>query len=542
MKFTLSKKTVFILILGIIFLLFSFTSKFFEVAKQIEIYNTLFKELNMYYIDEINPAELTNKAIKNTLKGLDPYTVFYDEQEVEDARIRKEGEYGGIGVSTYYSKKGIQINEIYKGYSADRAGLKAGDLIISIDGQSVQNMERDQLSLFLKGIPNSRFTLQLMRQGEVIKKEISRDKIIMKAVPFAEMIDSETGYIALTGFNSKASSEVKKAFQKLKNQGMQRLVFDLRSNPGGSLFESINIANFFLPKGEVIVKTKAKVKKWSTTYKASNKPLDLEIPIVVLVNKRSASASEIVSGALQDYDRAVIMGERSFGKGLVQSYRKLTYGTQLKLTISKYYTPSGRCIQELDYANRDAKGTIPKFSEQGINEFKTSNGRIVYDGGGILPDIKMKRSESTEATKTLVKSRAIFNYATNYYYQNPSIATGIDFDFKEFDFKRFIKYIQSDTTFITKQESLFKGAYNSLSTKNIVTEYKGIKEKLLKNKIADISKNKDILKKILKEEILKRYYYQEGVYLHNLKNDTVIKEAVLLLQNQERYRRLLSAK
>ena len=542
MKFTLSKKTVFILILGIIFLFFSFTSKFFEVAKQIEIYNTLFKELNMYYIDEINPAELTNKAIKNTLKGLDPYTVFYDEQEVEDARIRKEGEYGGIGVSTYYSKKGIQINEIYKGYSADRAGLKAGDLIISIDGQSVQNMERDQLSLFLKGIPNSRFTLQLMRQGEVIKKEISRDKIIMKAVPFAEMIDSETGYIALTGFNSKASSEVKKAFQKLKNQGMQRLVFDLRSNPGGSLFESINIANFFLPKGEVIVKTKAKVKKWSTTYKASNKPLDLEIPIVVLVNKRSASASEIVSGALQDYDRAVIMGERSFGKGLVQSYRKLTYGTQLKLTISKYYTPSGRCIQELDYANRDAKGTIPKFSEQGINEFKTSNGRIVYDGGGILPDIKMKRSESTEATKTLVKSRAIFNYATNYYYQNPSIAMGIDFDFKEVDFKRFIKYIQSDTTFITKQESLFKGAYNSLSTKNIVTEYKGIKEKLLKNKIADISKNKDILKKILKEEILKRYYYQEGVYLHNLKNDTVIKEAVLLLQNQEKYRRLLSAK
>lgn len=542
MKFTLSKKTVFILILGIIFLFFSFTSKFFEVAKQIEIYNTLFKELNMYYIDEINPAELTNKAIKNTLKDLDPYTVFYDEQEVEDARIRKEGEYGGIGVSTYYSKKGIQINEVYKGYSADKAGLKAGDLIISIDGQSLQNMERDQLSLFLKGIPNSSFTLQLLRQGEVIKKEISRDKIIMKAVPFAEMIDSETGYIALTGFNSRASSEVKKAFQKLKNQGMQRLVFDLRSNPGGSLFESINIANFFLPKGKVIVKTKAKVKKWSTTYKASNKPLDLEIPIVVLVNRRSASASEIVSGALQDYDRAIIMGERSFGKGLVQSYRKLTYGTQLKLTISKYYTPSGRCIQELDYANRDAKGTIPKFSDQGINEFKTSNGRIVYDGGGILPDIKMKRSKSTEATKTLVKSRAIFNYATNYYYQNPSIARRIDFDFKEVDFKRFVKYLQSDTTFITKQESLFKGAYNSLSTKNIATEYKAIKEKLLKDKIADISKNKDILKKILKEEILKRYYYQEGVYHHNLKNDTVIKEAVLLLQNQEMYKRLLSAK
>lgn len=541
MKINLSKKTVFVLFVGTVFVFFSFKSNFFEVAKQIEIYNTLFKELNMYYIDEINPAELTNKAIKNTLKDLDPYTVFYDAQDIEDARIRKEGEYGGIGVSVYYLKTGIQINEIYKGYSADRAGLKAGDIIISIDEQPLKNMERDQLSLFLKGTPNSIFSIEILRQGELLKKEITRDKITVKAVPFAEMIDAETGYIALTRFNNNASFEVKKAFQKLKNQGMQRLVFDLRSNPGGSLLQSVNIANFFLPKGNVIVKTKAKVKKWSTTYRASNEPLDLEIPIVVLINGRSASASEIVSGALQDYDRAVIMGERSFGKGLVQSYRKLTYGTQLKVTISKYYTPSGRCIQELDYANRDSEGVVPKFSEQGIQEFKTSNGRIVFDGGGILPDVKIKTSNITEATNTLLKSKAIFNFSTHYYYQNLQIASVTNFDFKEGDFKKFTKYLKLDTTFRTKQESLFSDAYHSITTQNISTEFKGIQEKLLEDKIAEISKNKDILKKRLKEEIIKRYYYQEGVYLHHLKNDSIIKEAMMLLQNQDTYKRLLFA-
>ena len=541
MKINLSKKTVFVLFVGTVFVLFAFKSNFFEVAKQIEIYNTLFKELNMYYIDEINPAELTNKAIKNTLKDLDPYTVFYDAQDIEDARIRKEGEYGGIGVSVYYLKNGIQINEIYKGYSADRAGLKAGDIIISIDEQPLKNMERDQLSLFLKGTPNSTFSIEILRQGELLKKEISRDKITIKAVPFAEMIDAETGYLALTRFNNNASFEVKKAFQKLKNQGMQRLVFDLRSNPGGSLLQSVNIANFFLPKGNIIVKTKAKVKKWSTTYRASNEPLDLEIPIVVLINGRSASASEIVSGALQDYDRAVIMGERSFGKGLVQSYRKLTYGTQLKVTISKYYTPSGRCIQELDYANRDSEGVVPKFSEQGIQEFKTSNGRIVFDGGGILPDVKIKTSNITEATNTLLKSKAIFNFSTHYYHQNSQIASVTNFDFKEGDFKKFTKYLKLDTTFRTKQESLFSDAYNSITTQNISTEFKGIQEKLLVDKIVEISKNKDILKKHLKEEIIKRYYYQEGVYLHHLKNDSFIKEAMLLLQNQDTYKRLLFA-
>ena len=541
-KFNLSKKTFLVLFVFAICVSYSFKSTFFEVAKQIEIYNTLFKELNMYYINEINPAELTNKAIKNTLKDLDPYTNFYNEQDVEDAKIRREGEYGGIGISVYYSKKGIQINEVYKGFSADKAGLKVGDIIISIDGQSLNNMEREELSTFLKGAPNSTIIIQIQRQGETIEKEISREKISINPVPFSEMIDAETGYILLTRFNSKASSEVKKAFRKLKKAGMKKLVFDLRSNPGGSLLESINISNFFLPKGKIIVSTKAKVKKWSTTYRTTNKPLDLEIPIVVLVNERSASASEIVSGSLQDYDRAVIMGQRSFGKGLVQRYRELTYGTQLKVTISKYYTPIGRCIQELDYANRDKNGNVPKFSEQGINEYKTSNGRTVFDGGGVTPDVIIKSSKRTKATETLLKSRAIFNFSTNYYYQNSQIEDVANYDFRDTDFKNFVKYLQIDTTFQTKQEALFKVAYNASQTTNISKEYNKIKEKLFKEKVFEISKNKDILKRKLKEEILNRYYYKEGVYRHNLKNDLTIKEAVILLQNQDNYEQLLSPK
>ena len=541
-RFIFKRRTVLVFLGVTLFLLFSFKSKFFEVAKQIEIYNTLFKELNMYYIDEINPAEITTKAIKNTLKDLDPYTNFYNEQDVEDAKINREGEYGGIGVAVSYTKKGIQISEVYKGYSADKAALKAGDVIISVNNQSLKNMERDQLSVFLKGIPKSVFSVEIERQGSIIKKELTRDKVVVKAVPFFDMIDEETGYLILTRFNDKASSEVKKAYKYLKTKGMKKLIFDLRSNPGGSLLESINISNFFLPKGKTIVSTKAKVKKWSNTYKSTNDPLDIEIPIVVLINGKSASASEIVSGSLQDYDRAVIMGERSFGKGLVQRYRKLTYGTQLKVTISKYYTPSGRCIQELDYTNRDKNGKVPKFSDSGINEFKTSNGRLVFDGGGVSPDVKIETSKMTEASKKLISTRAIFNFVTDYFYKNSSIKDIENFEFQESDFKQFVNYLKIDTTFKTDQESLFKIAYVSSKQKEIRKEYLQIKNKLFKDKIEEVSKNKDILTSIIEDEILERYYYKEGVYRSNLKNDTVIFEAVKLLKNESKYKEILSGK
>ena len=541
-KLLVNKKVVILLLVGTLLLTYSFQSKFFEVAKQIEIYNTLFKELNMYYVDEINPAELTNKAIKNTLKDLDPYTNFYNEQDVETARIRRAGEYGGIGVSVYYSKKGIELQEIYKGFSADKAGLKAGDVIISVDNQSIKNMERDQLSMFLKGTPNSKFSVEVDRQGTILTKEITRDKVIVNPVPFAEMIDEETGYITLTRFNEKASSEVKKAYKKLKKLGMKKLVFDLRSNPGGSLLESIRISNFFLPKGKTIVTTKAKIKKWSNTYKTQNEPLDLQIPIVVLINERSASASEIVSGSLQDYDRAVLLGKRSFGKGLVQRYRDLMYGTQLKLTISKYYTPSGRCIQELDYTNRDDQGHIPKFSDRGVNAFKTQNGRTVYDGGGVKPDIEMNTTNRNKTTESLLQSRAVFNYVTRYYYNNKDFKDFENFEFKNSDFKDFTKYLKTDTTFVTEQEALFKKAYLASQNSNISSEYNAIKEQLYKDKIDKISKNKDIISEILKIKILERYLYKEGVYKYNLTKDKVIANAVSLLKDNKQYYKILSGK
>ena len=541
--FNPKKKAIVLLLIGIVFLTYSFKSKFFEVAKQIEIYNSLFKELNMYYVDEINPAEFTNKAIKNTLKDLDPYTSFYTEQDVETAKIRRAGEYGGIGVAVNYIEQGIQISEIYKDFSADKAGLKAGDIIISVDNQSIKNREIEELSMLLKGTPNSKLSIEVNRQGNIFRKDIFRDKVLINAVPFAEMIDENTGYIALTRFNEKASSEVKKAYRKLKKQGMTKLVFDLRYNPGGSLLESIRISNFFLPKGRKIVSTKAKITKWSTTYKTKNNPLDLEIPIVVLINERSASASEIVSGSLQDYDRAVIMGKRSFGKGLVQRQKELTYGTQLKLTISKYYTPSGRCIQELDYENRDLKtGKVPKFSDTGINEFKTANGRTVYDGGGVMPDVEINISKRNKTTEELLKSKAIFDFATLYFYENKTLESLSDFNFKNSNFNKFIDYLKIDTTFVIPQESLFKKAFLSAKENNISRAYNEIIEKLAIYKVNEISKNKDIILELIKSEIIERYFYKEGVYQYNLKNDKTISEALSLLKNEEKYSEILSGK
>lgn len=536
----IKKHLVIVFLMTLILITYSFKSKFFEVAKQLEIYTELYKELNMYYVHEINPAEFTNKAIKNTLKDLDPYTNYYDEQAVEEARIRREGEYAGIGISVYYDKKGIIITSVYKGYEADRKGLKAGDIITKANGQQLQNIKQEQLSQFLKGTPNTSIQIEIDRQGEKKQLTVVREKVVVNPVPFFDMIDKETGYIVLTRFNEKASSEVKKAFTELKGKGMKQLVFDLRENPGGSLFEAINIANLFLPKGSTIVTTRAKVKKWSNAYKANKKPLDLDIPLTVLMNEKSASASEIVGGALQDFDRAVVLGERSFGKGLVQRYFPLTYGTQAKITISKYYTPSGRCIQELDYASRNEDGVVPKFSDKAVAAFQTKNGRVVYDGGGIQPDIKIGYNKRTAATKKLLKSRAIFNFITYYYYKNPSIPEPETFEFK--DFKKFQHYLSSiDTTFKTDQEALFLKAYNSIQDQGLLSkEYQQIQKKLTLEKIREVSMNKDYLEDLIQAQILERYHFKEGGFKNRLTTDNVILEAVKILNDKSRYTEILS--
>lgn len=527
---------------SIVLMSFSFQSKFFEVAKQIEIYTTLFKELNMYYVNEINPAEITSKALKNTLKNLDPYTNYYNEQDVEAAKIRREGEYGGIGASVRNTDQSSTITAVSKGFAADKAGLKPGDIIIKINDQPIKGLSNEAVSGLLMGTPSSDISLEIFRNKTTMTFSFKREKIEVNPVPFFKMINDDTGYIVLTRFNAKTSSEVKKAYDNLKESGMKKLVFDLRSNPGGLLFEAIKISNFFLPKGSVIVSTKAKVKKWSATYKTRGTPVDLEIPIVVLVNRRSASASEIVAGALQDNDRAVIMGERSFGKGLVQRYRPLSYGTQLKVTISKYYTPSGRCIQELDYANRDSNGNVPKFSDGGVNEFRTKNGRKVYDGGGINPDIITTTKKLNKASETLLRTPALFNFVTDYV----STISSLDLDtysFSKKDFKAFQSYLRdTDTTFVTTQEKLFRQAFESSKKNRLISKnYFQIKESLVSNKIAEISKNEMFLKGFLEDDIIERMYYKEGVYQYHLTNDNTILTAVKLLKDTTKYSALLAS-
>lgn len=538
-----NKKALFFGLLVIIAVFFSFQSRFFEIAKQIEIYNNLFKELNINYIDEINPGELTDKAIKNTLKNLDPYTRFYNEQDVEDARIRREGEYGGIGIAVYYTKKGILISEVYKGFPADKAGLKAGDIITTINGQNLTEIAKSQYAQMLKGTPNKALSLGVNSNGNTKKISLKLDRITVNPVPFYRMIDAQTGYIVLTKFTSqKATEQVANAFNELKEKGMKNLVFDLRNNPGGSLFDAVNITNLFIDKGLKVVDTRGKTKKNTRIYKTKREPLDTKIPVVVLINDRSASASEIVSGALQDYDRAVIMGERSFGKGLVQRYFKLNYGTQMKATISKYYTPSGRCIQELDYSNRNIKtGKVPKFSDGIVSTFKTKNGRTVYDGGGVTPDVKTGFSKKSTETKKLLKSKAIFNFVTDFTHKNPNLATD-NFLFKATNFNDFKNYLLTiDTSFVTTQEKLFKKAYISVKKNNaIVSEYQKIINKLKADKVDQISLNEAFLSTEIQNQIIKRYVYKQGLFAHQLQNDKTISKAVHLLKNQKKYNKILT--
>ncbi|PCI33737.1 MAG: peptidase S41 [Flavobacteriaceae bacterium] len=521
----------------------AFSSDFFEIAKQIDIYTTLFKELNMYYVDEVNPAELTDRAIKNMLSGLDPYTKYYDEQGVEDARISSTGDYGGIGMRSKYKENIITITSVYKDGPAHKAGLIPGDVIIQIDDVIVKDFEDKSVVNLIKGTPKTSVQLKILRNGKTEEITVARKKIEINPVPFYQMMDDKVGYIAFVKFNRRASSEVKKAYKELKSQGMEQLILDIRHNPGGLLGEAVAICNMFLPKGEIIVTTRGKMKKWSDNYRTKSEPIDLEIPIVILIDERSASASEIVSGALQDYDRAVILGQRSYGKGLVQRYRKLSYGTQMKVTISKYYTPSGRCIQELDYANRDKDGTVPKFSDGTVNPYKTSNGRTVYDGGGVMPDIVIKKNKTTESTKALFSSDAFFNFGTNYYFKNPTIATADKFTLTPTIFADLINYLSNNRDgYRTKTEFAFKNSLELAQKEgltNIRASYDVLLTKIQEEKQQELASNKAEIIDKLTENIVRRYYFNEGVYQQKAAHDPVILEAMKVLGNAKRYEKIL---
>ncbi|MCL5246591.1 S41 family peptidase [Cellulophaga sp. 20_2_10] len=514
----------------------SFKGDFFEIAKQIEIFTTLFKELNMNYVDETNPAELMDNAIKNMLNGLDPYTRFLNEQDVEAYRINNAGKYSGIGAVVRTYKDKMLIIEAYKDSPADKAGLKAGDEIIKIGDTDVATFKDDATEL-LKGASNTGISVVYKRQDKTNTTTINREDIDVDAVPFYKMVDATTGYIVLNKFNQKASSQTKEALVNLKNEGAKKIILDLRGNPGGLLSEAINVTNLFVPRGELIVTTKSKVKKFNKIYKTRNAAVDTEIPLVVLVNGSSASASEIVSGSLQDLDRAVIVGARSFGKGLVQRPLKLTYGTQLKVTISRYYTPSGRCIQSLDYWHRDADGKAVKNTT--FNDFKTKNGRKVQDGGGVLPEIQIDAAKTNALTKALLLNNVIFDYATNYYYNN-NVNTIADFNFTDANFTAFKEFVkESNFSFETETEKALTAAINSNDSaifgEEIQEKYKSLLVDINKNKIKALDKYKDEIVKNIEDEIVKRYFYKEGLYEYYLTQDDAILTATELLNNTTKY-------
>ncbi len=531
-----------IIAVGIFFTTVSFKSDFFEIAKQIEIFTTLFKELNMNYVDEVTPATLMDKAIKGMLEDLDPYTVYWNEQQVEDAKINNSGIYTGIGASAQSKKDKIIIVEPYKDYPADKAGLKAGDEIIKIGNVDIADLEDDAGEL-LKGAPGSTVEVTYKRQGKTATATITRGAVDLKAVPFYKLMNNDIGYIVLSQFNGRTTVETKAALVDLKSQGAKKIILDLRGNPGGLLNEAINVVNLFVDKGEVITTTKSVIEKYNQTYKTKFDPVDKEIPLVVLVNGRSASASEIVSGGLQDLDRAVIVGARSFGKGLVQRPKKLTYGTQLKVTISRYYTPSGRSIQALDYWHRDENGDPIRKDAKEYNEFKTKGGRKVYDGGGILPDVELESAVFSPITTALLKDNAIFDYATKYYYSH-QMTDWQNFKFGEADFQDFLKFLKANNfEYETETEKKFaeglKMSEDDDLNKDITAGYAQL------TKAIDTAKDKAIVDKkveiesLLMDEILKRYFYREGLYNYQIEHNPEILEAVAVLNDAGRYAKIL---
>lgn len=549
-KNTLSKKiAVLVLAVLIIFgLAFKPLENYFEISKNIDIFVTLFREVNIYYVDEAKPGEMMKTGIDAMLEGLDPYTNYISETDIEDYRMMTTGEYGGIGAIVKQIDGRCVISEPYEGFTAQKAGIKAGDIIVEVDGKTVTTITSDELSKMLKGQAGTVIKLKVERKGETtpIVFNIKREEIKVKNVPYFGMLNNEVGYIKLAGFTEDAAKEVKDAFLKLKNENKcKRLVLDLRANPGGLLREAIDIVNLFVDKGQDIVFTKGKVRDWDKVYKSVNNPIDVTIPIVVLVNKGSASASEIVSGSLQDLDRAVVIGQRTYGKGLVQQTRPLTYGAQVKITVAKYYVPSGRCIQALDYMHRTEDGSVEKVPDSLITAFKTKNGRIVYDGAGINPDIETETAPLGVVVYTLLNKNFIFDYATSYAAQHKSIALAKDFKLTDGEYTSFIKYMNDKNyDYSTKSEKDFFAFKESATEEKYYEEIKPafeiLKQKLDERKKDDLLKQIDNIKPFLEEEIVSRYYYQSGRLEANIKYDKEITEAVKIITDSIRIKAVLS--
>jgi len=516
----------------------------FKIAKNLDIFFSLFRELNTFYVDDIDPDKVVKAGIDNMLKTLDPYTVYFPESEADDFAVMIAGKYGGIGSMVRNSGDYVVISEVYKGYPADKAGLKPGDLLKKVDGISLKGMPTTKVSEKLKGNPGTVINVTIERNGKETELPIKREKIFMPPVPYYGMLDSKTGYIRFTDFTQDCIENVKNALTDLKNKNAQQIILDLRGNPGGLLTEAVEIVNLFTAEGTEVVSTKGKVKKFDETFKTTKQPIDDKIPLAIIINRGSASASEIVAGAIQDLDRGVIVGQRSYGKGLVQITRPLSYNTQLKVTTAKYYIPSGRCIQARDFSHPNEDGSVGIIPDSLISEFKTKNGRIVKDGGGITPDIEILPEPLSQISSELFIRNYIFDFATKYYWSHPDITSPDQFSLTDKDYDDF-------KTFLTDHKFSYRTSTEESLNELIVNakkeKYYDVHRDLFTDLQKDVAHSLDQdlrlfrpeITDLLEDEIISRYFYESGAIQWTIKNDDQILKARDLLNNKEEYTSIL---
>jgi carboxyl-terminal processing protease len=531
-----------IAIAGVGFYSFTQDEKNFEVAKNLDIYHTLFRELNMFYVDEVNPNNLVKTSIDQMLESLDPYTTFISEDQMEDFRFMTTGEYAGIGALISRQNDKIVIAEPYEGFPAQKFGLKAGDVLLEVEGKSTKEMNTEDVSNLLKGPANKPVKIKYERYGEKkpVIVDVVREKISIDAVPYYGMLDKNTGYIRLSSFTQNCSKDVKNAFLELKKNNPHSLVLDLRGNPGGLLMEAVEIVNLFVPKGSEIVSTRGKVTQWDKQYTATSSPIDTTIKIAVLTNRGSASASEIVAGAIQDLDRGIVVGTRTFGKGLVQTTRDLSYNTKLKVTTAKYYIPSGRCIQALDYTHRNEDGSVGNVPDSLISEFTTKKGRKVYDGGGVAPDVKLEPETLSSLSIALISKFLIFDFATKYSNENETIASPEDFEISDDIYTQFMAFVK-ENNFVYESESeqelddLIEHAKKEKYYGMAQNEFEALKAKLAPDFDKDSREFDEEIRELLQDEIVSRYYYQKGAIRAAISDDKGIKKAIEELNSETAY-------
>ncbi|HNT49724.1 MAG TPA: S41 family peptidase, partial [Cyclobacteriaceae bacterium] len=522
------------------------SEKYFDIAKSLDIFTTLFKEVNTYYVDDVDPKKLIETGINGMLNQLDPYTDYIPEEDLETFSIQTTGQYAGVGALIGIINKKTVITNPYIGFPAHRGGLRVGDEIISVNGQNVQGKPTSNVSALLKGKPNTEVVMEVKRLGvkEPISFKLIREKIKISNITYHEMIDKEVGYIKLDEFTPGAAKEVGTAVTEFKKLGAKKVILDLRDNLGGSLYEAVNIVNLFIPKGKEVVSTKGKVEDWNKSYKALNNPLDTEIPLVVLISSSSASASEIVAGSLQDYDRAVLIGQKTFGKGLVQTTRQLAYNAQLKVTTAKYYIPSGRCIQAIDYEHRKSDGTVSKFPDSLKREFKTQGGRKVYDGAGLDPDVSVEVTTYSSVVIELVNSGLVFDYATKYCSENPNQASMKNFRLTDQEYQKFVTWVaEQKFTYATeldqKADELITSAKREKYYNELQPQFNELKAHIDQNKNTALIRNKPELTHILEQEIAFHYQLTKGQIEVMLDRDPELTQARKVFADAESYRKIL---